>query len=138
MAESYATVDDLSIMWRKLTLEEQEMCAAILPVISDQLRFEAKKVGKDLDKMVKSGDIPLNVVKSVTVDIASRYIEQSTSDKSTLLSQESQSALGYSWSGTYTNTGGGISVLNKDLKRLGLNRQHYGMVDIYGLERNNS
>ena len=138
MAESYATVDDLSIMWRKLTLEEQEMCAAILPVISDQLRFEAKKVGKDLDKMVKSGDIPLNVVKSVTVDIASRYIEQSTSDKSTLLSQESQSALGFSWSGTYTNTGGGISILNKDLKRLGLNRQRYGMADIYGLERNNS
>ena len=138
MAESYATVDDLSIMWRKLTLEEQEMCAAIIPVISDQLRFEAKKVGKDLGKMVKSGDIPLNVVKSVTVDIASRYIEQSTSDKSTLLSQESQSALGYSWSGTYTNTGGGISILNKDLKRLGLNRQRYGLVDIYGLERNNS
>ena len=138
MAESYATVDDLSIMWRKLTLEEQEMCAAIIPVISDQLRFEAKKAGKDLGKMVKSGDIPLNVVKSVTVDIASRYIEQSTSDKSTLLSQESQSALGYSWSGTYTNTGGGISILNKDLKRLGLNRQRYGLVDIYGLERNNS
>lgn len=138
MDESFATVDDLSIMWRKLTLDEQEMCAAILQVISDQLRYEAKKVGKDLDQMIKAGDLPKNVVKSVTVDIASRYIEQSTSDKSTLLSQESQSALGYSWSGTYTNTGGGISILNKDLKRLGLNRQRYGMVDIYGLERNNS
>ncbi len=138
MDESFAAVDDLSIMWRKLTLDEQEKCAAILPVISDQLRYEAKKVGKDLDQMIEAGDIPKNVVKSVTVDIASRYIEQSASDKSTLLSQESQSALGYSWSGAYTNTGGGISILNKDLKRLGLNRQRYGMVDIYGLERNNS
>lgn len=134
--ESYATVNDVSTMWRSLTAEEQERCAALLPIISDSLRFEAKKVGKDLDKMIESKDIPESVVKSVTVDIAARYIEQGTAKQSSLLSQESQSALGYSWSGTYVNTGGGMAILNKDLKRLGLTRQRYGMVDIYGLERN--
>lgn len=136
MAESYATTNDVNQMWRKMTSAEQEQCEALLPVISDSLRYEAKKVGKDLDQMIEKGDIPANVVKSVTVDIASRYIEQSSSDQSSTLSQESQSALGYSWSGTYVNTGGGISILNKDLKRLGLLRQRYGMVDLYGIEGN--
>lgn len=86
--------------------------------------------------MIENKDIPESIVKSVTVDIAARYIEQNSSGQSSTLSQESQSALGYSWSGTYVNTGGGVSILNKDLKRLGLTRQRYGMVDIYGLERN--
>lgn len=133
---SYATVNDVGTMWRSLTSEEQDRCAALLPVITDQLRMEARKAGMDLDQMAREDPAYANVVRSVTVDIAVRYIEQSSSGQSSTLSQESQSALGYSWSGTYVNTGGGISILNKDLKRLGLNRQRYGLVDIYGIEGN--
>ncbi len=131
--DAYATVDDVSALWKTLTNEQQEMARNLLPIVSDSLRMEAKKTGQDLDAMIENGAVYASVVKSVTVDIVSRYLENVSANRSSTLSQESQSALGYSWSGTYANTGGGISILNKDLKRLGLTRQRYGLVDLYGI-----
>lgn len=128
-----ASVNDVNTLWKPLSHAEQEQVEALLPVVSDSLRQEAKRVGKDLDEMIAKGEILPNVVKSVVVDIISRYLDQLSSDNASTLSQESQSALGYSWSGTYVNTGGGMSILKKDLKRLGLTRQRFGMVDLYGI-----
>ncbi|QRG86376.1 Gp19/Gp15/Gp42 family protein [Bulleidia sp. zg-1006] len=128
-----ASVNDVNTLWKPLSNAEQEQVEALLPVVSDSLRQEAMKVGKDLDKMIAKGEILSNVVKSVVVDIVSRYLDQLSSDNASMLSQESQSALGYSWSGTYVNTGGGMSILKKDLKRLGLTRQRFGVVDLYGI-----
>lgn len=128
-----ASVNDVNTIWKPLSNAEQEQVEALLPVVSDSLRQEAKRVGKDLDKMIANGEILPNVVKSVVVDVISRYLDQLSSDNASTLSQESQSALGYSWSGTYVNTGGGMSILKKDLKRLGLTRQRFGMVDLYGI-----
>nr|DAR73224.1 MAG TPA: hypothetical protein [Caudoviricetes sp.] len=131
--ENLASVNDVNSLWKPLSNAEQEQVEALLPVVSDSLRQEAKRVGKDLDEMIAKGEILPNVVKSVVVDIISRYLDQLSSDNASTLSQESQSALGYSWSGTYVNTGGGMSILKKDLKRLGLTRQRFGMVDLYGI-----
>lgn len=131
--DAYATVDDVTKLWRALTVDEQEKVEALIPVVSDSLRQKAKDVDKDLDQMISSGDLMENVVKSVVVDIIARYLDQLSSDHSSTVSQETQSALGYSWTGTYVNTGGGLSILDKDLKRLGLKRQRYGMVDLYGI-----
>ena len=131
--ENLASVNDVNSLWKPLSNAEQEQVGALLPVVSDSLRQEAKRVGKDLDEMIAKGEILPNVVKSVVVDIISRYLDQLSSDNASTLSQESQSALGYSWSGTYVNTGGGMSILKKDLKRLGLTRQRFGMVDLYGI-----
>ncbi|MBF1467456.1 MAG: hypothetical protein HXN67_09905 [Prevotella pallens] len=128
-----ANVNDVNSLWKPLSHAEQEQVEALLPVVSDSLRQEAKRVGKDLDEMIAKGEILPNVVKSVVVDVISRYLDQLSSDNASTLSQESQSALGYSWSGTYVNTGGGMSILKKDLKRLGLTRQRFGMVDLYGI-----
>ncbi|WP_314673559.1 phage Gp19/Gp15/Gp42 family protein [uncultured Solobacterium sp.] len=128
-----ASVNDVNSLWKPLSHAEQEQVEALLPVVSDSLRQEAKRVGKDLDEMIAKGEILPNVVKSVVVDIISRYLDQLSSENASTLSQESQSALGYSWSGTYVNTGGGMSILKKDLKRLGLTRQRFGMVDLYGI-----
>lgn len=128
-----ASVNDVNTLWKPLSHAEQEQVEALLPVVSDSLRQEAKRVGKDLDEMIAKGEILPNVVKSVVVDIISRYLDQLSSDNASTLSQESQSALGYSWSGTYVNTGGGMSILKKDLKRLGLTRQRFGMVNLYGI-----
>lgn len=128
-----ASVNDVNTLWKPLSNAEQEQVEALLPVVSDSLRQEAKRVGKDLDEMIAKGEILPNVVKSVVVDVISRYLDQLSSDNASTLSQESQSALGYSWSGTYVNTGGGMSILKKDLKRLGLTRQRFGMVDLYGI-----
>lgn len=128
-----ASVNDVNTIWKPLSNAEQEQVEALLPIVSDSLRQEAKRVGKDLDEMIAKGEILPNVVKSVVVDVISRYLDQLSSDNASTLSQESQSALGYSWSGTYVNTGGGMSILKKDLKRLGLTRQRFGMVDLYGI-----
>ena len=133
MANNLASVNDVNTIWKHLSNAEQEQVEALLPVGSDSLRQEAKRVGKDLDEMIAKGEILPNVVKSVVVDVVSRYLDQLSSDNASTLSQESQSALGYSWSGTYVNTGGGMSILKKDLKRLGLTRQRFGMVDLYGI-----
>lgn len=133
MTDNLASVNDVNTIWKHLSNAEQEQVEALLPIVSDSLRQEAKRVGKDLDEMIAKGEILPNVVKSVVVDIISRYLDQLSSDNASTLSQESQSALGYSWSGTYVNTGGGMSILKKDLKRLGLTRQRFGMVDLYGI-----
>lgn len=131
MIMEYATVDDIIKRFRSLTSEEIEKTEAIIPEVSSALRLEAKKVNKDLDQMAEDTDY-YNVVKMVVCDIVIRRLEQD-SDHSSNLTNESQSAMGYSWSGTYVNTGGGTSILDKDLKRLGLKRQRIGFVDFLGL-----
>ena len=130
----FATVNDVvAISGINYTSAEQERIEALLPLICDTLRLEAKKVGKDLDEM--AGDASYaSVLKLVTCDVVIRAMRQTqTGDP---LSQESQSANGYSWSGTYAIPGGGIAgaIMNNDLKRLGLRRQKYGVIDFYYAE----
>ncbi len=129
---SFATLADVILLTGKAyTAEEQERITALLPLVSDALRVEADKVGKNLDDMVYENPTYESVVKVVTVDIVGRVMRQSMSGEP--LSQESQSAMGYSWSGTYAVPGGGIagSIMRNDLKRLGLRRQQYGTIEFY-------
>ncbi|WP_224212616.1 phage Gp19/Gp15/Gp42 family protein, partial [Streptococcus agalactiae] len=77
------------------------------------------------------------VLKSVTVDIVARTLMTATQGEP--MSQESQSALGYTWSGTYLVPGGGLFIKDSELKRLGLKKQRYGGIELYGeIERDNS
>ena len=46
---NFATVGDVSLLWRPLTTDETLRTEALLAVVSDTLRLEAEKVGKDLD-----------------------------------------------------------------------------------------
>ena len=103
---------------------------ALLPIVSDSIRQEALKVGKDIDKMLEEGRILENVVKSVTVDIIARALMTSTNSEP--MSQMSQSALGYSVSGTFLVPGGGLFIKKSELSRLGLRRQRYGVMELYG------
>lgn len=132
MTSQFASVDDIRLLWRELTTQEAERAEALLPIVSDTLRMEARNVQKDLDDMVKTGELSEGVVKAVTVDVVSRILRQDTQGEA--MTQESQSALGYSWSGTYAVPGGGIlnAIMKNDLKRLGLRRQQYGVIDFYG------
>lgn len=131
MSVAFATVEDISTLWRPLTADEQTRAAALLPLISDALRNEAVKVGKDLDEMVQDDETYANVVKLVTVDVTVRVLRQNTSGDA--MTQETQAAGGYSWSGTYAVPGGGIAnaILYNDLKRLGLQRQQYGSIFLW-------
>lgn len=131
MSVAFATVEDISTLWRPLTADEQIRAAALLPLISDALRNEAVKVGKNLDEMVQEDETYANVVKLVTVDVTVRVLRQNTSGDA--MTQETQAAGGYSWSGTYAVPGGGIAnaILYNDLKRLGLQRQQYGSIFLW-------
>ena len=70
-----------------------------------------------------------SVLKSVTVDVLARTLLTST-DKEPMI-QESQSALGYSYSGTYLIPGGGLFIKKTELSRLGLRKQKYGGIELY-------
>ena len=50
------------------------------------------------------------------------------------LSQMSESALGYTVSGTYLVPGGGLFIKKSELARLGLRRQRIGVREIYEIE----
>lgn len=128
----YATVQDVITLFRALTPDEKTKTEALLPMITNALRYEAVKVGKDLDQMAESDASYADVVKMVTVDVVGRVLRQDTSGEA--MSQESQSGLGYTWSGTYAIPGGGIAqaIMNNDLKRLGLKRQRLGYIDMMG------
>lgn len=131
MSTSFATVQDVVTLWRPLSADEQSRAAALLPLISDALREEAKKAGMDLDAMITADPALGSVAKIVTVDVTARVLRQSTTGDA--VSQESQSALGYSWSGTYAVPGGGIAaaIMQTDLKRLGILRQRWKAVKLW-------
>ncbi|EOS7926501.1 phage Gp19/Gp15/Gp42 family protein [Enterococcus hirae] len=129
--QPFATIDDLEKLWRKLKPDETERAKQLLIIVSDSLREEAGRVGKDLDKMIKEKPPYFtNVVKSVTVDIVARTLMTSTDQEP--MTQTTESALGYSWSGSYLVPGGGLFIKNTELSRLGLRRQRYGVIEFYG------
>lgn len=127
----FATVDDLSVLWRTLESDEEERAEELLNTVSHVLRVEAKKVKKDLDLMVKADESYAYVVKSVLVDIVARTLMTSTRQEP--MTQYSESALGYSVSGSFLVPGGGLFIKDNELKRLGLKRQRFGAIDFYGI-----
>ena len=132
MSEAYATVQDVETLWRPLTDDEKIRAAELLPLISDLLRQAAENAGKDLDEMIAYSSSLASTAKIVTVDVTARVLRQNTSGEA--MSQESQSAMGYSWQGTYAVPGGGIAnaIMERDLKRLGIYKQRIRMVELYG------
>ena len=125
---AFATVSDVTNLWRRMTSEEQARAAALLEVVSASLRAEADKVGKDLDKMVAASPAYAAVAKSVAVDVVARTLMTSTEQEP--LSQFSQTAGPFTASGTYLVPGGGLFIKRSELARLGLRRQRMGAVDI--------
>lgn len=128
----YASVNDVIALFRALTLQEEERTEALIPIICNSLRMEAKKVGKDLDEMVEADSDLAGVAKSVTVDIVARTLNTATTGEP--MSQVTQSALGYSLSGTYLVPGGGLFIKKSELARLGLRRQRFGTVELWSSE----
>jgi hypothetical protein len=125
---AYATIDDVTTLFRPLTDSEEKKAAALLPVVEDCLEQEAIKAGKSIDDLVTSGKLLPNVLKSVIVDVVARCLMTSTDSEP--MTQVSQSALGYSVSGTYLVPGGGLFIKKSELARLGLKRQQIGAIDL--------
>lgn len=131
MSEPFATVSDIITLWRPLTNDEQTRAAALLPLVSDEIRQMGYNVGKDVDQMKAEQETYGSLLKVITVDAVSRVLRQATDGDA--MTQESQSALGYSWSGTYAVPGGGIAnaLMKNDLKRLGLLAQQIGVISLW-------
>lgn len=127
---TFATVEDLETLWRSLKFDERKRAEALLTIVSNSLREEAKKVNKDLDKMVIETPSYASVVKSVTVDVVARTLMTSTDQEP--MTQMAESAMGYSFSGSYLVPGGGLFIKESELKRLGFKKQRYGVIDLYG------
>lgn len=127
--ENFATVEDVMNLYGPLNADQLAKVEQLLSYTSSYFRTLAKEYGRDLNQEVIDDEDMKNNAKLATCNVVIRELDKGNSS----LSQESQSALGYTWSGTYVNTGGGLSILNKDLKLLGLNKQRIGMVDIYGV-----
>ncbi len=128
----FATVQDVIDLWRPLSNDEQTRAGNLIPLVCDALREEAVRVGQNLDAMIAADTSLASVAKMVTVDVVARIMRQSTDGDP--MTQESQAGLGYSWTGTYAVPGGGMSnaIMRNDLKRLGIKRQRYGVIEFYG------
>ena len=129
--EPFASVDDLEILWRKVEIHELCRSEELLRTVSHVLRVEAKKVKKDIDLLDKQDESYSYLVKSVVVDIVARTLMTSTNQEP--MTQYSESALGYSVSGSFLVPGGGLFIKDSELKRLGLKKQRYGIIDFYDI-----
>ena len=87
---NFATIEDLEKLWRVLKPTERERAEGLLEIVSDSLRVEADKVGKNLDELAADSDAYASLVP-----------------------------------------GGGLFIKDTELKRLGLKRQRYGVIDPY-------
>ena len=126
---NFATIEDVENLWRVLKPTERERAQNLLETVSDSLRVEADKVGKDLDAMVAENVSYANVAKSVTGDVVARTLMTATDQEP--MTQVTESALGYSYSGSFLVPGGGLFIKDSELKRLGLKRQKYGVMNLY-------
>lgn len=125
----YCSVDDVISLWRPLKNDEILRVKELIPVIENSLIVEADNVGKDLDDMAKASEPYRSVLKSVVVDVVARTLMTATDQEP--MTQYSESALGYSFSGSFLVPGGGLFIKKSELSRLGLRRQRYGVIDFY-------
>ena len=126
---AYLSIDELMTLWRPLKQDEMERARALIDKVEANLKVEAKRVNKDIDELVKDKDY-LDLYKSIVCDIVARNLMTSTDQEPMV--QSAESALGYSFSGTYLVPGGGLFIKKDELKRLGLRTQKYGVIDFYG------
>jgi len=126
----FATTNDLISRWRPLTADEITQAGILITDVSNALIVYAKDRGYNLETMVSTDTARANVAKAITCDIVRREM-QSFADNGPAMSQMSQSALGYSVSGTFLSAGGGLFIKNNELKMLGLMKQRLKGVDVY-------
>ena len=130
----YASTADVATLWRALHDDEHYRAEQLLPVVSAQLRAEARQVGRDLDAMIDADPDLALVARSVVVDVVARTLAADPDGEAMTMSQMTQSAGGYSATGTFLVPGGGIFIKKSELARLGLRRQRFGGLDVYGMD----
>lgn len=126
---AYATVSDLTALWRPLSDAEQAMAGNLLDLVSSEIREKARQLGRDFDAMLEDDTDLADVARSVCCDVVRRYMCDLSAGDSPAMSQMSQAAGGYTVSGTFLSPGGGLFLKRTELARLGLRRQRYGVIE---------
>ena len=125
----YATIQDIVTLSRNLTPEEQEKAQALIDTACAKLRVQAKKYGKNLDKMIEEDPDLILVTKEIIVKAVSRAIDTSTGPA---VSQITQAGLSYSAQMSFVNAGQNLYFLRNELKDLGILRQTFGALEVFG------
>ena len=128
--KAFAKYEDLYDLASHIDQNKWGQVRRYFGIVSDCLREAAYQVGKDLDQMIEESPWLGNIAKAVTVEVAVRAVISSTDQAP--MTQVSQSAGGYTTSGTYLVPGGGVYIKRSELARLGLRRQKMGGIDLYG------
>lgn len=122
------TTNDLISRWRAMTTEELSKAAGLIDDYEAYLHLYAEDRGIDMDEKLTDSNFK-RVYIAVICDCVAN--EMTSVIESPAMSQMSQSAMGYSISGTYLNPGGGLFIRNNQLKQLGLMKQKVKQVEIY-------
>ena len=133
MGAVYATVADIQQL-RPLSEQEQQQAGVLLQYASDRLRVIGTKYGVNIDALVSADDSYASSVKITVINTVLNAIGRLSASTAgeAAASQATQSGLGYSMTLTYANAGAVLWFGKNDLKDLGLLRQKYGALDIYG------
>lgn len=131
MGAVYADICDIVAIGRSLTNQQNEAAAVLLEQASAKLRLTAKKFGKDIDVLIAADEDFALAVKAVIVQAVCRALDNMGS--SINVQQGTESIGVYSRTMTYLNAGQSLYFLRNELKELGLMRQRYGMLDVFGL-----
>lgn len=127
----YASVEDYEKVYNTaLNNEQHKRLLMLIELASSLLREEANKRNMNLSAVISSSDDKANVAKMVVLACVHRVMSKDD-DQDMPLEQFSQSALGYTFSGTYVNPGDDLYYLRNELKRMGIIKQKYGAMEIY-------
>lgn len=127
----YASVEDYEKVYNTdLNNDQHKRLLMLIELASSLLREEANKRNMNLSAVISSSDDKANVAKMVVLACVHRVMSKDD-DQDMPLEQFSQSALGYTFSGTYVNPGDDLYYLRNELKRMGIIKQRYGAMEIY-------
>lgn len=132
MDSKLATTNDYEAVYSvHLSDTEKARVETLLEYASALLRVEASNRGFNLDFIISRDGAKKAVAKMVVLASVKRAMHTNEVTEAPL-EQFSQSAMGYTVSGTYLNPGDDIYFLNNELKRLGITRKSQGFfIDLW-------
>ena len=132
MNNALATVEEYEEVYSvHLSDTEKKRVETLLMYASSLLRVEASNRGYNLDIIILKDEAKKYVAKMVVLASVKRAMHTNEVTEAPL-EQFSQSAMGYTVSGTYLNPGDDIYFLNNELKRLGIAKKSQGFfVDLW-------
>lgn len=132
MNGNLATVEEYEAIYSvHLSDTEKTRVETLLEYASALLRTEASNRGYNLDFIISRDGAKKTVAKMVVLASVKRAMHTNEVTEAPL-EQFSQSAMGYTVSGTYLNPGDDIYFLNNELKRLGISKKAQGFfIDLW-------